>query len=393
MTAQNKDANPATIPPWGKPARIAGALLLLLSPVAVLFLLKPYWSSLVIAAILAFLLKPMAGLFERWLRLKKTLAVILTMLILLAVLAIPLLLLPALVNSLVSLGESLAGSMAAFSKELTAFLLEIETIEIGEQTVDLSSITGPLLDFLNTSFLEYAKASPAEATSLIVSVLSSTLSGIGGVISFFFAFFFTLTFTLYILLDISWLGRGLRYVAPAPLSMEIKELFSRIISVWRAYIRGQLGVMLAVGIIVTLAMLVLGIPNALALGFIAGILELIPNLGPILAAIPAVIVALFQGSSWIDINPLLLAIIVGAVYFLIQQLEDVVLTPSIQGQAVEMPPLVVMLSVLVGVHEFGLLGGIIAVPMVASAREVLKYVKERLEQSQPDPAAIKHNSS
>jgi predicted PurR-regulated permease PerM len=151
--------------------------------------------------------------------------------------------------------------------------------------------------------------------------------------------------------------------------------------------------MLAVGIIVTVAMWLLGIPYALALGFIAGLLELIPTLGPILAAVPAVIVALFQGSAWIDVNPLLLAVIVGGIYFLIQQLEDNFLTPSIQGQAVEMPPLVIMLSVMVGIHEYGLLGGIIAVPMVASAREILKYVKERLAQSQPVPVQAEEASN
>jgi predicted PurR-regulated permease PerM len=102
---------------------------------------------------------------------------------------------------------------------------------------------------------------------------------------------------------------------------------------------------------------------------------------------------LFQGSAWIDVNALLLAVIVGVTYFLIQQLEDNFLTPSIQGQAVEMPPLVIMLSVMVGVHEFGLLGGIIAVPVVASAREILKYVKERLEQSQSAPAQTEEASN
>ena len=379
--------------PWSKPFRVAGAVLLLLSPVVVLFLVRPYWPNLIIAAILAFLLKPVVGLFQNRLHLNKPVSVILTMLILLILLAIPLILLPALITSLGELVKSLAVSLETFSQKLAILLAEVEPVEIGGQVFDFSAITEPILNLLNASLLDYVKESPEEAMSLLVSVLGSALSGIGGLISFFLTFFFTLTFTLYMLLDLSWLQTGLRFAVPAPLTTEVKALLSRIIFIWKAYIRGQLGVMLAIGVIVTVAMGLLGIPYALALGFIAGLLELIPTLGPILAAIPAVIVALFQGSAWIDVNALLLAVIVGVTYFLIQQLEDNFLTPSIQGQAVEMPPLVIMLSVMVGVHEFGLLGGIIAVPVVASAREILKYVKERLEQSQSAPAQTEEASN
>lgn len=379
--------------PWNKPFRVAGTILLLLSPVVVLFLVRPYWSNLIIAAILASLLKPVAGLFQSRLHLNKPVAVILAMLILLVLLTIPMILLPALIASLGELVKSLAVSLETFSQELAALLTEIEPVEIGGQVFDFSNITEPILNLLNASLLDYVKESPEEAMSLLVSVLGSALSGIGGLLSFFLTFFLTLTFTLYMLFDLSWLNAGLRFAVPAPLTTEVKALLSRIIFIWKAYIRGQLGVMLAVGVIVTVAMWLLGIPYALALGFIAGLLELIPTLGPLLAAIPAIIVALFQGSAWIDVNPLLLVVIVGGTYFLIQQLEDNFLTPSIQGHAVEMPPLVIMLSVMVGVHEFGLLGGIIAVPIVASAREILKYVKERLEQSQPDPVQIEEASN
>jgi len=385
---QNNEPQIAAIP-WSKPFRMAGTILLLLSPVVALILVRPYWSNLIVAGILTLLLRPVAGLFQRRLHLNKPVSVILTMLILLIILAIPVMLLPALITSLVNLVKSLAESLETFSAELTAFLIGLEPVEIGDQIFDFSAITEPLLRLLNTSLLDYAQESPEEAISMLVSVFSSALSGIGGIISFFLAFFFTLTFTLYMLIDLSWLNAGLRFAFPAPLTTEGKALLSRIVFIWQAYIRGQLGVMLVIGIIVTVAMWLLGIPYALALGFIAGLLEIIPTLGPILAAVPAIIVALFQGSTWLDINHLLLAVIVGLVYFLIQQLEDNFLTPTIQGKAVEIPPLVIMLSVMVGIHQFGLLGGIIAVPLVASAREILKYVKERLEQSQPDPLLTK----
>jgi predicted PurR-regulated permease PerM len=152
-----------------------------------------------------------------------------------------------------------------------------------------------------------------------------------------------------------------------------------------AYIRGQLGVMLAVGVTTVIVALVLGLPYALALGLIAALLEIIPHIGPVLAAVAAVVVALFEGSSWIDIPPLALALIVIVAYILIQQLEEHVFTPTIQGRAVHLPPLVIILSVLVGLHEFGLLGAILAVPVVASTREILVYIHAKVNQQDPFP--------
>ena len=123
--------------PWSKPFRVAGAVLLLLSPVVVLFLVRPYWPNLIIAAILAFLLKPVVGLFQNRLHLNKPVSVILTMLILLILLAIPLILLPALITSLGELVKSLAVSLETFSQKLAILLAEVEPVD-GEIKITFS---------------------------------------------------------------------------------------------------------------------------------------------------------------------------------------------------------------------------------------------------------------
>jgi predicted PurR-regulated permease PerM len=86
------------------------------------------------------------------------------------------------------------------------------------------------------------------------------------------------------------------------------------------FFRGQLMLMLIIGFITWVGLTILGIPGALSLAIVAGLLEIIPNLGPIVATIPAVIVALLQGSTYLPLDPWVVAIIVLVFYLFVQQL-------------------------------------------------------------------------
>jgi predicted PurR-regulated permease PerM len=88
---------------------------------------------------------------------------------------------------------------------------------------------------------------------------------------------------------------------------------------WNAFFRGELTLMLLIGVIGWLGLAALGVPGAPYLGIIAGLLEIIPSLGPIIATVPAVIVALLQGSTYLQISPLFLAGLVILLYVLVQQ--------------------------------------------------------------------------
>jgi predicted PurR-regulated permease PerM len=125
--------------------------------------------------------------------------------------------------------------------------------------------------------------------------------------------------------------------------------------VFGAYLRGQLLLSLIVGVAATIALLFLGVPYAFVLGVFAGMAELIPMLGPILGAVPAVLVALFQ--------PFPLVLWVGLAFLVIQQLESNLLVPRISGHAVGLHPLAAMLALLVGFELAGVVGALFAVPI------------------------------
>src|SRR4029079_17672073 len=115
---------------------------------------------------------------------------------------------------------------------------------------------------------------------------------------------------------------------------------------------------------------------ALLLSVIAGVLELVPIIGPIIAAIPAGLLPATAGP------PVMVAALV--LYTLIQQVENNFLVPKIQGDAVELNPAVVMFALIAGGARAGLLGAILALPMTAAFRDVVRYLFRRLSPDEPE---------
>jgi predicted PurR-regulated permease PerM len=147
----------------------------------------------------------------------------------------------------------------------------------------------------------------------------------------------------------------------------------------RLWLKGQLMAMVAVGGLTWLGLWLLGMPSAMVLGLLAGVLEFIPFLGPLLAAIPGVLLALAVSPD--------LALWVLLVYFLVQQLEGYVLTPLIQQFEVELPGVILLFAVFGFGILFGMLGVILAAPLTVVIYVLVKrlYVVETLHTATPIP--------
>jgi len=118
---------------------------------------------------------------------------------------------------------------------------------------------------------------------------------------------------------------------------------------------------------------------AVLLSVTAGILELLPIIGPIIAAVPAVLLAATAG-----LEPVIAALVL---YTLVQQVENNVLVPKIQGDAVQLHPAAVMFAIVIGGSIGGLLGAILALPITAATRDVVRYLFRRLSPDAPDALA------
>lgn len=140
----------------------------------------------------------------------------------------------------------------------------------------------------------------------------------------------------------------------------------------RHWLKGQLVSMLAVGVLTGLGLWLIGVPSALVLGLIAGLLEFIPLAGPVLAAIPVLLLALT-----VDVNTALLA---AGLMLLIQQIEGNVIQPLVQRYAVQLPPALFLFALLGFAAMFGVTGIILAAPLTVVVYVLIKrlYVQEAL---------------
>jgi predicted PurR-regulated permease PerM len=167
-------------------------------------------------------------------------------------------------------------------------------------------------------------------------------------------------------------------LSPAEYHSDMRELYKRLRNVWMAYLRGQIVLMLVVGVVFTIAWLALGIPGALVLGVLAGFFTLIPDVGPFLAAMLAVAVALLEGSSWIPLSNFWVAGIVGLTYLVLINLKNFFLRPMIMGRSLHMNEALIFISIMIATILEGIMGALLVVPVLASVVVMMEYVRRRI---------------
>ena len=166
---------------------------------------------------------------------------------------------------------------------------------------------------------------------------------------------------------------------------DVRRLYSEIKQVWQGYLLGNLVLMLIVGVVFSLAWAIIGVPGALALGIIAGILTIIPDLGPAITARLAVVVALFEGSTYLQISNIWFALLVAGVYMGLINIKSIWLRPRIFSRSVHMHEGIVFVAILVAVVVEGILGALIIVPLLASISIVGKYIIRSIQKLPPWP--------
>lgn len=219
-----------------------------------------------------------------------------------------------------------------------------------EETRRLFLTLPPYLDHIFEIISIDRSVLDSQLTSLSGNIFSITLS----VFDNFMTIIFLLVITFYLILEKEnlenrsaalFIGREER----------VKKLMIQIEEKLGGWLRGQLLLSLIIGVLTYIGLLILGIPYALPLAVIAGILEVVPVIGPIISAIPSILIAL-------TFSPIL-SLGVAAMYFIIQQLENHLIVPQVMKRAVGLNPLVVILAIAIGSRLLGFAGALLAVPI------------------------------
>jgi predicted PurR-regulated permease PerM len=159
-------------------------------------------------------------------------------------------------------------------------------------------------------------------------------------------------------------------LVPAARRQGLREAWNEIELRLGSWVRGQLVLMGSMGVMTTVAYFLIGLEGALLLGVIAGLAEAIPIVGPIIGAVPALLVAATTGR-------LEIVLLVAVVYTVIQVIESNVLIPMIMRNAIGIPPFLVIASILAGAAIGGVVGALMAVPVAASLLVVLERLQDR----------------
>jgi len=254
------------------------------------------------------------------------------------------------------------------------FVIPPVALQIKELTLDLPYYTSRLsgFNFGDTSpITKILNNLSSNLTDSAGSILAGLISVFGGVVHAITIF----ALTFYALVDKEGLRKTLVALIPIDQKERLLATINKVSLKLGDWLRGQLLLMLIIGVVDGSILAVLGIQYALVLGLLAGLLEVIPIIGPTISALTAVFVAFVSGAALWKILVVLVA------YIAVQQIENQILVPKIMQKATGLSPIIVIIALLVGDKLLGLGGAVLAIPLAAGIQvftnEYMPLIKKR----------------
>ena len=343
---------------WSLPFRYAMGFIVFISIIALLIYAREAVKMLVIAGFVAYLISPAVTVLMHSTKLSRTASVnIVFFSALIFLVGVPATLTPIFFDEIKIVAQDLLDLSTEFSQTLSS------PIQLGGMVFHFEQL-GESLAHLQDAVLTPL---PEEALALLETTSVNLL------------WFLVITVSVHLFMS-QWpqIREWIVDLAPAEYHDDMRELYKRLRTVWMAYLRGQIVLMLVVGIVFTIAWLILGIPGALVLGALAGLFTLVPDVGPFLAAAFAVGVALLEGSSWITLSNFWVAVIVFFTYLVLINLKNFFLRPIIMGRSLHMNEGLIFISIMIATILEGIMGALLVVPVLASTVVVMEYVRRRI---------------
>lgn len=299
-----------------------------------LFYIKDLLLQLFVALLLAAILDPFVSKMSE-LKIPRGLAVLLSYILILgSVIFVLAMIAPALISQTTSFTSSLPGYMAKLG------ITPVISAEIGRE------------------FLTRIGSIPQQLLKFSVSVFSN-----------FLALLTVLVFSFYLILSRNKLDEQLGNVFGSEQAKRFADVVGQIEMKIANWFRGQLVLMAIVGVLNYIGLYFLGVPFAIPLAILAGIFEVVPYLGPFIAALPAVLIG-FGVSDFTGFGVIIMAL-------LIQQLENYLLVPKIMGRSVGISPIIILMALAIGQRLAGVVGMLISIPVVITFQVLLKdYFKK-----------------
>lgn len=333
-------------------------LALLLGAGWLIYLLAPVITPFAISAVLAYFGDPLVDRLEdtrvwRW-KIGRVLAVCIVFVLLLTLLTVTLLIIiPMLVDQIRLLVQRLPEWIEWFSATAMPWLASTAGIE--------------LEGFDPAQFSDMLKQYWKEISTAAFKIVDVISKGGMAVVAILTNLVLIPVVTFYLLRDWDRMIKGIHDLLPRSMESQISKLAGEVDDVLGAFFRGQLIVMLALGVIYAIGLSVVGIEFAVLIGIGAGLLSIVPYLGSIVGVLVAAGAAIFQFQ---DVFHLLMVLLVFGVG---QSAEGMYLTPKLVGDRIGLHPVTVIFAVLAGGQLFGFLGILLALPVAAALNVLVRY--------------------
>ncbi len=369
------EERPRISPPWSSTTKLVVSLTIVAIAAGLIIQFRGIIVPLLLAFMLAYLFSPLAELLQRKLRFSWQLAVgliyLLLLLVLLGLLTLGGVGIVQQVSSLVTVVQQNLYSIPKIIQDISGNVYQFGPFQLDFRHMDLSAVSSQLLGM-------------AQGVLGRTGTLLSTVAG--GAASMMAWGMFVLIISYFVLAESGGLRGQILSLDIPGYSDDVRRLSSELGRIWNAFLRGQIIIFFLTIVIYTMVFGVLGVHYAIAIAFLAGLAKFVPYIGPFITWTTLALVAYFQGTTVFGLGPLGYAVLVVGLGIVIDQSFDNVVSPRIIGQVLRVHPAAVLVAAFIAATLLGLLGVVLAAPILATVLLVWRYTLRKMLDLDPWPA-------
>jgi len=364
-------------PSWGPTTKLVVALTVVAVIAGLVIHFHGIIAPLLMALVLAYLFNPVAGFLQRTLRISWSLSVgmiyFLLLLILLGILTLGGLGLVQQIESLISIIRTTLSSLPEFIDNLSGQAFQFGPFQLDFRRLDMDQLSSQLLGIIQPLL---------GSTGTFVGTMATSAAQFLGLS------LFVLLISYFVLVESGDVRGALVPVHVPGYADDIRRMGQELSRIWNAFLRGQIIVFVLAFFTYTVVLSILGVRYALGIAFLAGLARFVPYVGNLVSWTTLALVAYFQPSNPFSLGPLVYAILCVALALLVDQVFDNFVSPRIIAQALRVHPAAVLIAALVFANLLGLLGVVVAAPILATVALFWRYVMRKMLDLDPWPEGV-----
>jgi predicted PurR-regulated permease PerM len=371
----------STSPSWGTNTKLVVALTIVVIVGALLVKFQFILGPLLIALVLAYLFHPVADFFQRKLHFSWNASVgiiyIVIIVLLLALLTLGGVGLVQQVQSLVVILQDAIKTLPELIANISGQVYQFGPFKLDFSALDLRDLSSQVLGMVQPLL---------SRTGTLLGTVA------GGAANFLGWTLFVILVSYFVLAESGGLRNRIITVDVPGYSEDLARLSRELGRVWNAFLRGQIIIFFLTVIVYSIVLSVLGVHYALSLAFLAGLARFVPYVGPAINWVVLVLVSYFQIYKLLGLTPFYYTLLVLIIALVIDQIFDNIVSPRILSDALKVHPAAVLVAAIVAANLFGILGVVVAAPILATAALLWRYTMRKMLDVNPWPEEEQHHS-